>query len=49
MTEPLRGGGGGKGRATKEKITFWGPFLHTFQNFDGLLPLELRGGGGFRP
>ena len=38
---PLRGWGGGKGRATKEKITFFGTFFPNVPKFQQ--PLSSRG------
>ena len=43
MAGPLRGGGGVKDKAIKEKRTFLEPFSSTFQNFNG--HLARRGGG----
>ena len=39
-----RGGGGVKGRAIKEKITFFGTFFSNVKEFQR--PLSSRGGGG---
>ena len=43
MARPLRGGGGLKGRAIKEKITFFKTFFSSVPKFQR--PLSSRGGG----
>ena len=44
MAGPLRGGGL-KGRAIKEKITFFNPFFPTFRRSNVPTAIKLEGGG----